>query len=89
MDTEPQSDHPNPDKSLARKLFIELSIYFVLLVICFLLMKISLEDLLQKLFDENLGLYGLIGLGMILFQSVIVEIFSSFLANKITLDRME
>lgn len=89
MNSNSQSEHLNPLRSLARKLLVELSIYFVLLVICFFVMKISLEDLMQKLFHENLGLYGLIGLGLIIFQGVVVEIISSFLANRIIRDRLE
>ena len=88
-DTMNQPDQPNPIRSLARKLLLELSIYLILIVLYFLLVKISLEDLLHRLFHENLGLYGLIGIGLIVFQGVVLEIISSYLANRIRVDRFE
>ncbi len=88
-ETKPQSDHPDPIRSLARKLLIELSIYLILLILYFLLVKMTLGDLMYRLFHENLGLYGLIGIGIIVFQGVVIEIFSSFLANRITMERFE
>jgi hypothetical protein len=84
-----QPDQPNPIRSLTRKLVIELSIYLILIILYFLFVKISLEDLMYRLFNENLGLYGLIGISIIVFQGVVIEIISTFLTNQITMDRFE
>ena len=83
------SDQPNPIRSLGRKLLIELSIYLVLIVLYFIIVKMTLDNIMNELFYENLGIYALLGMGLIVFQGVVLEIISSFLANRITMDRSE
>jgi hypothetical protein len=72
---------------LVRNMVIELLIYGVLLVIYFYVVLRFLGGFLTNLFHEQLIVYGVVGLGLIVIQAVILEAVTSFLLGLLRLDR--
>ena len=74
---------------LIRNFLIEMVIYGLLVVGYFYLALRLLGDPLKKLFDENLLLYALVALTLIVAQSVLLEVVTSFLVGQLKLERLE
>jgi hypothetical protein len=74
---------------LIRNLIVELIIYGLLVVGYFYLVLRLLGGPLKLLFDENLLLYALVALALIVAQSVVLEAITSFLLARLKLERLE
>jgi hypothetical protein len=74
---------------LIRNFVIELIIYGLLVVGYFFLVLRLLGKPLRTLFDENLLLYALVALALIVVQSVLLEAITSFLLARLNLERLE
>ena len=67
---------------------IEMAVYGVLLVIYFYLALRFLGEPLKDLFDQSLGLYAVVGLGLIVVQAVVLEFITSWLFDFLGLNRL-
>ena len=76
-------------RTYLRNVLIEMSIYGVLLVIYFLLVLRFLGDFLFDLFNNQLVVYGFVGLGLIVAQGILLETITSFLIRLLRLDRLD
>lgn len=74
---------------LIRNFAIEMVIYGLLVVGYFLLVLRLLGDPLKSLFDQNMLLYAFVALGLIVAQSVMLEMVTSFLMKRLKLERLE
>jgi hypothetical protein len=72
-----------------RTLVIELAIYGVLLTVYFLVVLRFLGQPLTRLFDSNLPLYALAGLGLITAQGVVLDGVTSLLVKLIGFDHFD
>lgn len=83
-------ENPKPNLPiLVRNFFIELILYGALVVIYFLLALRYLNDYLTRIFQNNLTLYAFLALLLIVIQGVFLDSLTSFLLNKIKLERLE
>ena len=73
---------------LIRNLIIELLLYGVLLVIYFFVVLQFLGNFLTDLFNNQLVIYSILGLGLIVAQAVLLETVTSFLLRLLRLDRL-
>jgi hypothetical protein len=73
---------------LIRNLIIELLLYGVLLVIYFFVVLQFLGNFLTDLFNSQLVVYSILGLGLIVAQAVLLESVTSFLLRLLRLDRL-
>ena len=80
---------PAQIRILIRNFIIEMVIYGLLVVGYFFLVLRVLGDPLKSLFDQNMLLYALAALGLIVAQSVLLEIITSFLVSRLKLERLE
>jgi hypothetical protein len=76
-------------RSIARNLVFELIIYSLLVVLYFFLVLRYLSGWLFDIFQNNLAVYAFIGLGLILIQGAFLDLVTSFLLNRLRLDRLE
>ena len=76
-------------QSLIRNFAIEVVIYGALVVVYFLLVLRFLAEPLENLFDENLVLYALVALALIVAQGALLEFVTSFLLDRLGLERLE
>ena len=74
---------------LLRNFAIEVVIYAVLVVIYFLLVLRLLGKPLERLFENHIGLYAFVALFLIVAQGVVLDGVTSFLINRLGLDRLE
>jgi hypothetical protein len=74
---------------LIRNLVIELILYSVLLTVYLFTVLRFLDDVLARLFTNNLVAYAFIGLGLILAQGVVLDLLTSFIINQLQLERPE
>lgn len=74
---------------LIRNFAIELVLYGLLVVGYFYLVLRLLGEPLKVLFNENMLLYSLVALGLIVTQSVLLEMVTSFLLSRLKLERLE
>ena len=74
---------------LMRNFLIELLVYGTLVVGYFLVVLRLLNDYLTNLFLNDLVLYAFLALALIVAQGVFLDGLTSFLLNKIKLDRLE
>jgi hypothetical protein len=74
---------------LVRNFLFELILYGALVVGYFLLALRYLNDFLTRIFQENLLLYAFLALLLIVIQGVFLDSLTSFLLNKIKLERLE
>jgi hypothetical protein len=74
---------------LIRNLVIELILYSVLLTVYLFTVLRFLDDVLARLFNNNLVAYAFIGLGLILAQGVVLDLLTSFIINQLPLERPE
>jgi hypothetical protein len=72
-----------------RTLVVELTIYGVLLAAYFMVVLRYLGQPLNHLFDTNLPLYALAGLGLIVAQGVVLDAVTSLLVRLIGLDHLD
>ena len=75
--------------TLIRNFVIELIIYALLVVGYFYLVLRLLGEPLRTLFDRNLVLYAVVALALIVAQSVLLEVITSFLLSRLKLERLE
>ena len=76
-------------KLLLRNFLIELVIYSLLVLAYFYFILRYLEDYLTNLFSQNLVLYGVIGVLLIVLQGALLDAVTSILLNQIKLDRFD
>jgi hypothetical protein len=89
MDTH-TDEHPQPNlKILIRNFVIELVIYGALVIGYFLIALRYLNNFLTNLFQSNLVAYAFLALLLIVAQGVFLDALTSFLLNRIKLDRLE
>ena len=89
MDTHTDK-HPQTNlKILIRNFVIELVIYGVLVIGYFLIALRYLNNFLTNLFQSNLVAYAFLALLLIVAQGVLLDGLTSFLLNRIKLDRLE
>lgn len=74
---------------LIRNFAIELAVYGILVVIYFVLVLRTLGPWLTGLYDNNLRVYAVAALVLIVVQSVILEAVTSFLIERLGLERLE
>jgi hypothetical protein len=74
---------------LIRNFAIEVLIYTALIVGYFFLVLRFLGRPLEKLFANNLILYAFVALALIVAQAVVLELITSFLINRLGLERLE
>ena len=81
------------DKSKIRKLIvnfiIELVIYGILVVAYFYLVLRYLRVFLTDLYNNNLIIYAILGLILIVVQAVVLEAVTTFLLDRLRLERLE
>lgn len=77
-----------PFRELIRNFVIELIVYGILLVIYFFVALRYLADPLSNLFNNNLVVYAIIGLGLIVIQAVFLEFITSLLFDFLGLHRL-
>ncbi len=76
-------------KRLLRNFVIELVVYGVLVTVYFLVVLQTIGDWLKSLYENQLALYAFIGLGLIVIQGVVLEIVTTFLIERLGLERLE
>lgn len=84
--------HEQPERTrriLLRNFLIELVIYGGLVTLYYLLALRLLASPLKALFDRNLPLYAVISLALIVAQGVLLEHLTSYLLDRLGLDRFE
>lgn len=74
---------------LIRGFIIEMVVYALLVVGYFFLVLRLLGEPLRALFDSNMFLYALAALALIVAQSVLLEMITSFLMTRLKLERLE
>lgn len=75
-------------RTLIRNFVIELLVYAVLVIGYFFVVLRFLADPLNALFHSNLTLYGVVALGLILVQAVVLEAVTSFMLERLALERL-
>ena len=76
-------------RHLIRNFAIEIILYGILVAIYFFLVLRTLSPWLTTLYDENLTLYAVVALLLIVAQSVVLEWITSFLVERLGLERLE
>lgn len=82
------SEEKTPFTHLIRNFLIEVAVYGVLLVIYFFVALRYLGEPLARLFDSNLLVYAVLGLGLIVVQAVVLEFVTSLLFDFLGLNRL-
>jgi hypothetical protein len=82
------SQKPNLRK-LVRNFIIELAVYGVLLIVYFFAVLQFLGGMLSNLFLNNMSLYAIVGLALIVTQAVVLEAVTSYLIRLLHLDRLD
>ncbi len=86
--TETTEEPRVPFRQLVRNFLIEMAVYGLLLVAYFYVALIFLGEPLAKLYQENLTLYALIALTLMVVQAVFLEFITSFLFDFLGLHRL-
>ena len=76
-------------RALVRNFAFEVFIYSILIVGYFLLVLRFLGEPLNKLYTNNLVMYAFIALALIVVQAVVLEFLTSFLIDRLGLERLE
>jgi hypothetical protein len=76
-------------RTLIRNFVIEVLIYAALVVGYFVLVLRLLGEPLKKLFTDNLTLYAVAALVLIVVQGAMLELLTSFLVSRLGLERLE
>ncbi|HCB50344.1 MAG: hypothetical protein AMJ56_06575 [Anaerolineae bacterium SG8_19] len=74
---------------IIRNFLIELVVYGALVVAYFILVLRSLGGWLTSLYDNNLPVYSIVALVLIVVQAVFLEKVTSFLIERLGLERLE
>ena len=80
---------PEESRKLLRNFIIELAVYGVLVVVYFLVVLQSIGDWLTSLYYNNLTVYAILALMLIVVQAVILEKVTAFLIERLGLERLE
>ena len=80
---------PEESRILLRNFIIELAVYGVLVVIYFLVVLRSIGDWLTSLYYNDLTVYAILALMLIVVQAVILEKVTAFLITRLGLERLE
>lgn len=72
---------------LIRNLMIEIIIYSILIIGYYLIVLRWLDDWLLSIFQSNLVVYAVTGLGLIVIQAALLDFVTSFLMRYIKLDQ--
>ncbi len=72
---------------LIRNLMIEIIIYSILIFGYYLIVLRWLDDWLLSIFQSNLVMYAVTGLGLIVIQAALLDFVTSFLMRYIKLDQ--
>jgi hypothetical protein len=73
---------------LIRNFAVEVLIYSVLVVVYFFLVLRLLGEPLKKLFTAHLTLYAFVALALIVIQGAVLELVTSFLVDRLGLERL-
>ena len=76
-------------RRLIRNFLIELVLYALLVAIYFVLVLSTIGDWLTELYYENLNLYAFVALALIVTQAVVLEMVTTFLIERLGLERLE
>jgi hypothetical protein len=76
-------------RTLIRNFAIEVLIYTALIVGYFFLVLRFLGRPLERLYTNNLTLYAFVALALIVVQAAVLELITSFLINRLGLERLE
>ena len=76
-------------RTLIRNFAIEVLIYGVLVLGYFFLVLRYLGQPLEGLYTSNLVVYAFVALALIVIQGVVLEFVTSFLINRLGLERLE
>jgi hypothetical protein len=76
-------------RTLLRNFLIELVLYGILIIIYSFIAFRFLGGMLTQTFRDSRLLYAIIGLGLIVAQSALLDIITSFLLDRLKLGRME
>jgi hypothetical protein len=76
-------------KKLVRNFAIEVVVYAVLVLVYFLLVLRFLGQPLARLFSNNLLVYAVVALVLIVVQGVVLEAVTSFIMGLLGLDKLE
>ncbi len=77
-----------PFKDLLRNFFVELVVYGGIIAIYFYVALQYLGEPLAKLYADNLTLYAVIGLSLIIIQAIILEFVTSVLFDFLGINRL-
>ncbi|MEN8241325.1 MAG: hypothetical protein ABFS17_05350 [Chloroflexota bacterium] len=84
----PEKANLPPFRQMARNMVIEIGVYGILLVGFFFIVLFFLGEPLKRLFDQNLPLYALVGLLLIIAQAALLEFITSWLFDFLGLHRL-
>jgi hypothetical protein len=76
-------------RRLLRNFLIELVVYAILVAIYFVVVLRTIGDWLTELYYENLTLYAFVALALIVTQAVVLEMITTFLIERLGLERLE
>jgi hypothetical protein len=76
-------------RKIVRNFLIELIVYGVLVVAYFILVLQSIGNWLTSLYYNNLTVYAVVALVLIVVQAVILEKVTTFLIERLGLERLE
>ncbi len=76
-------------RRLIRNFLIEVVLYGILVAIYFVLVLRTIGDWLTALYYENLTLYAFVALALIVTQAVVLEMVTTFLIERLGLERLE
>lgn len=79
----------NDGKKLIRNFAIELIVYGTLVVVYFLVVLQTIGDWLFDLYESNLPAYAIAALVLIVVQGVFLEMVTTFLIERLGLERLE
>ena len=79
----------NDTKKLVKNFAIELIVYGALVVIYFLVVLQTIGDWLYDLYENNLPVYAIAALVLIVVQGVFLEMVTTFLIERLGLERLE
>jgi hypothetical protein len=84
-----QQHHEHNTHKLIRNFVLEMIVYSALLLVYFLTILRILGNWLFDLFNNNLLVYAIVGLMIMLIQGVVLEWLTSLLIRLLGLERME
>ena len=76
-------------KRILLRFLVELTLYGLLLLAYFLLVLRYLGNPLSRMSRDNLWLYAVLGLGLMIAQAVLLDVITSFLVQQLGLERLK